>query len=40
VFFGLLVFAGNDTTRNTTAGGIDVLLANPRSSRRCVPTRA
>ncbi len=29
VFFGLLVFAGNDTTRNTTAGGMLALLQHP-----------
>jgi cytochrome P450 len=29
VFFGLLVFAGNDTTRNTTAGGLLALLEHP-----------
>src|SRR5262245_34192341 len=28
-FFGLLVFAGNDTTRNTAAAGMDVLLDHP-----------
>jgi cholest-4-en-3-one 26-monooxygenase len=29
VFFALLVFAGNDTTRNTTANGILALLEHP-----------
>jgi cholest-4-en-3-one 26-monooxygenase len=29
VFFGLLVFAGNDTTRNTQAHGMHVLLEHP-----------
>jgi cytochrome P450 len=29
VFFGLLVFAGNDTTRNTTSSGMLTLLNNP-----------
>ena len=29
VFFGLLVFAGNDTTRNTTSAGMDALLEHP-----------
>jgi cytochrome P450 len=29
VFFGLLVFAGNDTTRNTTATGLLALLEHP-----------
>jgi cytochrome P450 len=29
VFFGLLVFAGNDTTRNTMAGGMRALLDHP-----------
>jgi cytochrome P450 len=28
-FFGLLVFAGNDTTRNTAATGMLALLRNP-----------
>ena len=28
VFFGLLVFAGNDTTRNTTSSGLLALLGN------------
>jgi methyl-branched lipid omega-hydroxylase len=29
VFFGLLVFAGNDTTRNTTSSGMLALLEHP-----------
>jgi methyl-branched lipid omega-hydroxylase len=29
VFFGLLVFAGNDTTRNTASSGMLALLAHP-----------
>jgi cytochrome P450 len=29
VFFGLLVFAGNDTTRNTTSSGMLTLLNHP-----------
>jgi cholest-4-en-3-one 26-monooxygenase len=29
VFFGLLIFAGNDTTRNTTANGTLALLQHP-----------
>ncbi|HEX4108708.1 MAG TPA: cytochrome P450 [Solirubrobacteraceae bacterium] len=29
VFFGLLAFAGNDTTRNTTAAGMYTLLQHP-----------
>ena len=29
VFFGLLVFAGNDTTRNTASGGMLALLDHP-----------
>jgi cholest-4-en-3-one 26-monooxygenase len=29
VFFGLLVFAGNDTTRNTAASGMRALLEHP-----------
>jgi methyl-branched lipid omega-hydroxylase len=29
VFFGLLVFAGNDTTRNTASGGMLALLEHP-----------
>ncbi len=32
-FFGLLVFAGNDTTRNTTATGMLALLQNPDALR-------
>lgn len=28
-FFGLLMFAGNDTTRNTSSGGIRALLEHP-----------
>jgi len=30
VFFGLLVFAGNDTTRNTAANGMHELLQRPQ----------
>ena len=33
VFFALLVFAGNDTTRNTMAGGMRALLDPPRAAR-------
>ncbi|MCW3016460.1 MAG: cytochrome [Solirubrobacterales bacterium] len=33
VFFGLLVFAGNDTTRNTTANGLLALLQHPEQLR-------
>jgi methyl-branched lipid omega-hydroxylase len=33
VFFGLLVFAGNDTARNTTAGGLLALLDHPAQLR-------
>jgi cytochrome P450 len=29
VFFGLLMFAGNDTTRNTAASGMHALLEHP-----------
>ena len=29
VFFGLLIFAGNDTTRNTMSGGLLALLEHP-----------
>jgi cytochrome P450 len=29
LFFAILVFAGNDTTRNATAGGVLALLENP-----------
>jgi cytochrome P450 len=29
IFFGLLVFAGNDTTRNTLSGGMRALLEHP-----------
>src|SRR5205807_9604002 len=28
-FFGLLMFAGNDTTRNTASGGLLALLEHP-----------
>jgi cytochrome P450 len=31
VFFGLLAFAGNDTTRNTTACGMQALLEHPEA---------
>jgi cholest-4-en-3-one 26-monooxygenase len=33
VFFGLLVFAGNDTTRNTAATGVHALLEHPEQLR-------
>jgi cytochrome P450 len=33
VFFALLVFAGNDTTRNTAAGGMQALLEHPEQWR-------
>lgn len=33
VFFGLLIFAGNDTTRNTTATGMLTLLEHPEALR-------
>jgi cholest-4-en-3-one 26-monooxygenase len=36
VFFGLLVFAGNDTTRNTTANGMSALLEHPEQYRALV----
>ncbi len=36
VFFGLLVFAGNDTTRNTLANGMRVLLEHPEQMRMLV----
>jgi len=29
LFFGLLIFAGNDTTRNTLSGGMSALLEHP-----------
>lgn len=29
LFFGLLMFAGNDTTRNTASGGMRALMENP-----------
>ena len=34
VFFALLVFAGNDTTRNTASGGMLALLEHPEQWRR------
>ena len=34
VFFGLLVFAGNDTTRNTASSGMLALLDHPEQWRR------
>jgi len=34
VFFGLLAFAGNDTTRNTTATGMLALLEHPQTLAR------
>lgn len=36
VFFGLLVFAGNDTTRNTAAAGMRALLEHPEQLRTLV----
>jgi cholest-4-en-3-one 26-monooxygenase len=36
VFFGLLVFAGNDTTRNTAAAGMRALLEHPDQLRTLV----
>jgi cholest-4-en-3-one 26-monooxygenase len=33
VFFGLLVFAGNDTTRNTASSGLLALMQNPEQLR-------
>jgi methyl-branched lipid omega-hydroxylase len=36
VFFGLLVFAGNDTTRNTAAAGMRALLEHPVQLRTLV----
>ena len=41
VFFGLLIFAGNDTTRNTMAGGMLALLEHPDqlASLRAEPER-
>lgn len=36
VFFGLLVFAGNDTTRNTTANGLQALLTHPGQLRELI----
>lgn len=29
IFFGILVFAGNDTTRNATSGGVRALIEHP-----------
>lgn len=34
VFFGLLVFAGNDTSRNTAANGLLALLSHPDQWRK------
>ena len=40
VFFGLLVFAGNDTSRNTSSSGMLALLRAPRPvAPRCAKIR-
>jgi cytochrome P450 len=36
LFFGLLMFAGNDTTRNTTSGGMRALMENPGELQKLV----
>ncbi|AEF40706.1 cytochrome P450 [Hoyosella subflava] len=36
LFFGLLMFAGNDTTRNTAAGGMRALIENPGERQKLV----
>ena len=40
VFFGLLVFAGNDTTRNTLSVGCGRCSSTPTSSSCCGPNRS
>jgi cytochrome P450 len=35
-FFALLMFAGNDTTRNTTSGGMRALIENPGERQKLV----
>jgi cytochrome P450 len=36
LFFGLLMFAGNDTTRNTASGGLLALIENPGERQKLV----
>lgn len=36
LFFGLLMFAGNDTTRNTASGGMRALIENPAERAKLV----
>src|ERR1700751_6288049 len=35
-FFGILMFAGNDTTRNTSSGGMRALIENPAERQKLV----
>lgn len=40
LFFGLLMFAGNDTTRNTTSGGMRALIENPAERAKLISGEA
>jgi cytochrome P450 len=40
LFFGLLMFAGNDTTRNTASGGMRALIENPGERAKLVDNPA
>ncbi|BBZ55871.1 MULTISPECIES: cytochrome P450 [Mycolicibacterium] len=35
-FFGILMFAGNDTTRNTASGGLRALIENPAERQKLI----